>query len=238
MLRGVQAYVGTSGFSYPEWKGNFYPEKLPNTAMLGYYAEQLGTVEINNTFYRLPRASVLAGWATKVPEQFRFAVKASRRITHFQKLADAGELLGYLFEVLGALGPKLGPVLFQLPPTFRADTALLTAFLEQLPPGVRAAFEFRHPSWFDDATYEALSARGAALVGGDLDEAERSPPLVRTADFTYLRLRRESESYTSAELEEWAGRLRGLGVSEAFVYFKHEVLGPSLAKQLMALLSA
>jgi uncharacterized protein YecE (DUF72 family) len=202
--------------------------------MLGYYAEQLGTVEINNTFYRLPRASVLAGWATKVPEQFRFAVKASRRITHFQKLADAGELLGYLFEVLGALGPKLGPVLFQLPPTFRADTALLTAFLEQLPPGVRAAFEFRHPSWFDDETYRALEAGGAALVGGDVDEDGKSLPLVRTADFVYLRLRRTS--YEPGDLEDWARRVRELGAQDVFAYFKHEQLGPELAVRLQGLL--
>jgi uncharacterized protein YecE (DUF72 family) len=231
----VRAYVGTSGFSYKEWKGSFYPEKLPNASMLGYYAERLGTVEINNTFYRLPRASVLAGWAGTVPDDFRFAVKASRRITHFQKLADAGELLGYLFEVLKALGSKLGPVLFQLPPTFRADAPLLQAFLAQLPAGTRAAFEFRHPSWFDDAIYGVLEAHGAALVGGDLDESERSPPLVRTSGFTYLRLRRESESYSARELEEWAERISGLGVAEAFVYFKHEVLGPELAKQLMTL---
>jgi uncharacterized protein YecE (DUF72 family) len=231
----MRAHVGTSGFSYPEWKGIFYPAKLPNAGMLGYYAERLRTVEINNTFYRLPKASLLEGWREKVPAGFSFAVKASRRITHFNKLSGAEELVRYLFGTLEALGPTLGPVLFQLPPTFRADVGVLQAFLDQLPEGTRAAFEFRHPSWFEDEVYAVLEAGRAALVGGDVDEDGRSPPLVRTADFAYLRLRRTS--YEPGEIEDWARRLRELGVQDLFAYFKHEQLGPELAARLQTLLS-
>lgn len=230
----MRAHVGTSGFSYPEWKGIFYPAKLPAAGMLGYYSERLRTVEVNNTFYRMPRASLFEGWREKVPAGFSFAVKASQRITHFNKLSGAEELVRYLFETLQALGPTLGPVLFQLPPTFRADVGVLEAFLALLPEGVRAAFEFRHPSWFDDGTYRVLEAGRAALVGGDVDEDGRSPPLVRTADFAYLRLRRTS--YEPGALEDWARRLRELGVSDVFAYFKHEQMGPELAGRLQVLL--
>jgi uncharacterized protein YecE (DUF72 family) len=202
--------------------------------MLEYYSARLRTVEINNTFRQMPRASLLEGWRAKVPPGFSFAVKAPQRITHFRKLSGAEELVRYLFETLQALGPTLGPVLFQLPPTFRADVGVLQAFLELLPKGGRAAFEFRHPSWFDDETYRALEAGGAALVGGDVDEDGKSLPLVRTADFVYLRLRRTS--YEPGDLEDWARRVRELGAQDVFAYFKHEQLGPELAVRLQGLL--
>ncbi len=227
----MHAHIGTSGFSYAEWKGSFYPARLKNADMLDYYAGQLPSVEVNNTFYRLPRKSMLEGWRDKVPDDFRFAVKASRRITHFQKLRETDELVGYLFGVLEALGGKLGPILFQLPPTFRADVPLLENFLSSLPRGTRAAFEFRHPSWFEDQVFGVLERTGAALCGGDLDEVDRSPPLVKTADWIYLRLRRTE--YAPADLDAWAERLGQLGVSEIYGYFKHEEQGPHLARGLI-----
>ena len=231
----MKAYLGTSGFSYAEWKGSFYPQKLKNTEMLSYYATQLPSVELNNTFYRLPRASVLEGWRAQVNDDFRFAVKASRRITHFKKLAGAEELLDYLFSGLAALGNRLGPVLFQLPPTMKADPVLLEAFLSSLPRKildvpVLPALEFRHPSWFSSEIYSVLEENGAALVGGDLDEHEKNPPLVRTADFSYLRLRKTV--YSEAELNSWAEKIRALNLSQLFAYFKHEDIGPQLAEQL------
>lgn len=230
----MTAYVGTSGFSYAQWKGNFYPAKLANARMLAYYAERLPSVELNSTFYRLPRASVLEGWRSAVPAPFRFAVKAPKAITHFGKLSPtAGQLLPFL-EVIGALGDTLGPVLFQLPPTHREDVPLLNEFIAVLPEGLRAAFEFRHRSWFSDAVLEVLARRGCALVGGDLDEAERNPPLERTAPFAYLRLRKSG--YEPGELEAWAERIRALGVDDCHVYFKHEDTAPALAGTLIELL--
>ena len=231
----MKAYLGTSGFSYAEWKGSFYPTKLKNAAMLSYYATQLPSVEINNTFYRLPRASVLEGWHAQVNDDFRFAVKASRRITHFRKLAGAEDLLDYLFSGLASLGNCLGPVLFQLPPTMKADAALLDTFLSALPQKihdvpVRAALEFRHASWFSDDIYSVLEKNGAALVGGDLDEDEKSPPLIRTAEFSYLRLRKTA--YSEAELDGWAEKIQALNVDQIFGYFKHEEIGPQLAAEL------
>ena len=230
----MTAYVGTSGFSYAQWKGVFYPEKLANARMLAYYAERLPSVELNNTFYRLPRASALASWRDTVPAGFSFAVKAPRAITHFAKLSPAAAQLEPFLGVLGALGDRGGPVLFQLPPTHQADPALLRDFLDVLPTELRAAFEFRHPSWFSDEVLEALSHHGCALVGGDLDDAERSPPLERTAPFAYLRLRRSG--YEPGELESWAERIRRLGVEDSYVYFKHEQTAPALARDLLDLL--
>jgi uncharacterized protein YecE (DUF72 family) len=246
----MKAYVGTSGFSYSEWKGSFYPEKLPNKEMLSFYSDQLPSVEINNTFYRLPRKNVLEGWTAQTPPHFRFSIKASRRITHFKKLKDCEDLLTYLFTGLQALGERMGPILFQLPPTMRADAGLLRDFLQvsrevfekareaHAAPEVAylPSFEFRHPSWFDDEIYRCLSDEHAALVSGDLDESEKDPPLVRTADFSYLRLRKTK--YEPGDLEAWAERLVGLGVREIFAYFKHEEIGPELAAELEALLTA
>jgi len=238
----MRSQVGTSGFSYAEWKGNFYPKGIKSGDMLTHYASRLSTVEINNTFYRLPRPEMLEGWRTRTPDGFTFAVKASRRITHFKKLRETSELLDYLFSNLLVLGPRLGPVLFQLPPTVRLDVDLLRAFLADVTPRIaelpapRIVLEFRHTSWFVDETFEVLEAAGAALCGGDGDDEGRvPPPLVKTAPFTYVRLR--NDVYTDAELVAWADRLRNLGAEEVFVYFKHEVEGPHLAERLQQLLA-
>ena len=161
----MQLHVGTSGFSYKEWKGPFYPGDLPAKAMLGFYAERLGSVEINNTFYRLPKASVLEAWCEQVPEAFRFVIKASRRITHFKRLKDAGDETAYLLRTVAALGERLGCLLFQLPPNLKLDLPRLDAFLRELPAGVPAAFEFRHPSWACAEVLDRLRA----------DESRRLP---------------------------------------------------------------
>lgn len=220
--------TGTSGFSYKEWKGNFYPEKLPANRMLEYYSRQLGSVEINNTFYRMPRAEMLEKWASQVPEDFAFVLKANRRITHMKRLRDAGEPLDYLVRTaVAALGERLGPILFQLPPYLRADVERLRDFLAAVPESVRAAFEFRHESWFVDEVYQALADHGAALVTADTGEGEA--PVVETAGFGYARLRRPG--YGEAELAEWAAALKRPGWSDVFVFFKHEDegAGPRMA---------
>jgi uncharacterized protein YecE (DUF72 family) len=226
----VKAWVGTSGFSYKEWKGPFYPEDLPDRGMLAWYAGRLNSVEINNTFYRMPTPKVLAGWAEQVPEDFAFVLKASRRITHQKKLADAGEELDYLVRTSAELGTRLGPMLFQLPPWLKKDVDLLRAFLTLFPEGFRGAFEFRSSSWFTEDVYDALEEGGAALVVGDTSE-EKLPPVVRrTAPFGYARLRREE--YTGKELGEWAARFGDAGWEDLFVFFKHEDAGagPKLAE--------
>ena len=170
-MSNTRLLAGTSGFSYKEWKGHFYPEKLPAKGMLGFYATRLPIVEINNTFYRLPKAAVLAEWCAQVPPGFRFAIKAPRRITHLKRLRDCEEELSYFFATLETLGERLASVLFQLPPFFRRDDEVLAAFLAALPKGTKAAFEFRHDSWFDDAIFALLAAQGVALVVTETDEA-------------------------------------------------------------------
>lgn len=214
----MQIYAGTSGFSYKEWKGRFYPENLPNSEMLSFYSGRLPAVEINNTFYRLPRESVLEGWAARVPDQFRFVIKASRRITHFKRLKGAEEETGYLLRTVGVLGDKLGAVLFQLPPNMKQDLERLDAFLAGLGDPSRVVFEFRHASWFEEATYDCLRAHGAALCTADTDEEDAE--IVETAPWGYLRLRKTG--YGEAELAEWAERVSGAGWERAFVFFKHE----------------
>lgn len=228
----MQLYCGTSGFSFKEWKGPFYPEKLPGNRMLEYYATRLPTVEINNTFYRMPRQSVLEGWAAKVPETFRFAVKAPRRISHAKQLKDCGEEAGYLFKALESLGERLGAVLVQLPPHARADTDNLDAFLKLVPGSVPVAFEFRHASWRDEAVYSVLDDHGAAWVTADND-GEPPPALPRTAAWTYLRLR--APGYSDDRLEAWRRECEPF--DRAFVYFKHEDegAGPALAERMMGL---
>ena len=231
----MRLLVGTSGYSYKEWKGSFYPEDLPAKGMLGYYSTRLPAVEINNTFYRLPKESVLEGWAEATEEGFRFAVKASRRITHFRRLRGVEELLEYLLDTVQVLGDKLGPLLFQLPPNFKRDDEALGGFLELLPPRCRAAFEFRHGSWFDDEVYRLLSGHGnAALVASDRAGADE-PPVVATAGFGYLRLRRTD--YGESDLAAWAARVREQPWREAFVFFKHEETagGPELADRFAGL---
>jgi uncharacterized protein YecE (DUF72 family) len=225
--------AGTSGWSYDAWTGPFYPEGLPARARLGFYAEHLPAVEVNNTFYRMPKRSVLEGWAGQVPESFRFALKASQRITHHKRLRDAGDELGYLLQTTEALGPRLGALLFQLPPNLKLDLERLDAFLELLPEGTRAAFEFRHPSWSDAAVHERLRARGLALVAAEMED-QPAPPVVATAPWGYLRLRRPG--YGEGDLDAWLGRIRDAGLREAFVFFKHEDEGaaPRLAAELLA----
>jgi uncharacterized protein YecE (DUF72 family) len=228
--------AGTSGWSYKEWKGPFYPEDLSNDAMLRYYSERLPSVEVNNTFYRLPKREVLAGWAEQVPGSFTFVLKASRRITHGAKLGpDAAEPLTYLFEVAGAMGDRLGPVLFQTPPWLKKDVAVLRDFLELVPAGRKAAFEFRNATWFDEEVYQALSDRDAALVAADTGEEGKDPPLRPTASWGYARLRRES--YEGGLLEDWAKRLTEPSWSELYAFFKHEDegAGPRLAARFLEL---
>jgi len=224
--------AGASGYSYKEWKGVFYPASIKPEAMLGWYAERLPTVEINNTFYRMPAASVLENWARSTPEGFRFAIKASRRITHIARLKaeTAADSVNYLYRNLAALGEKRGPVLFQLPPQMKKDLPRLAAFLELLPSNHRAAFEFRNPSWLDDEVYEALRAAGAALCLSERED-NAPPPLVQTAPWGYVRLR--LESYSDDDLRQWAGRLAATGWGETYVYFMHEPTAPAYAQTLM-----
>jgi uncharacterized protein YecE (DUF72 family) len=229
----MRLYSGTSGFSYQEWHGAFYPEDLPAADRLAYYAARLPAVEINQTFYRLPRASVLAQWAAQVPDAFRFAVKASRKITHLKRLADVGEETKYLVETARTLGEKLGPVLFQLPPTLKLDLERFDRFLEALPGGTLAALEARHASWRDDAVFQRLRERGMAWVLTE-DDAGAAPEIVATAPWLYLRLRRTD--YDRAALAGWATQLRAAAPVQAFAFFKHEdgALGTKWAMELLA----
>jgi uncharacterized protein YecE (DUF72 family) len=203
--------------------------------MLGFYAARLPTVEINNTFYRLPKASVLEGWAAATPASFRFVLKASRRITHFQRLKETGELTDYLFKTADSLGPKLGPILFQLPPNLKKDLDRLQRFLGSLAAERTIAFEFRHESWLEDDVLDALRAHNAALCLADM-EGGADAELVATADWGYLRLRRDD--YADADLLRWLARIRAQPWSMAYVFFKHEDAGaaPRLASQLMRLM--
>lgn len=230
-------YAGTSGYSYKEWKGVFYPEGLPNDRMLGYYAERLPAVEINNTFYRMPRTSMLETWAAAVPESFRFVIKASRRITHQHRLKEAEEPTRHLLDRLQALNGKLGAVLFQLPPNLPCDTDRLAAFLDMLPDGTSTAFEFRHPSWNRPEVRELLSERGAALCVAE-DDAGELPEQIATAPWLYLRLRRPD--YSDADLREWIRRGRMCGADTGFAFFKHEDegAGPAMASRFLALAEA
>jgi uncharacterized protein YecE (DUF72 family) len=228
-------YVGTSGYNYPEWRGTFYPEKFSTDKMLAYYAERFATVEINYTFYRMPNEKLLAGWSAGTPEHFTFTLKAPRRITHDSRLQRCEELTQTFCRTARTLGPKLGLLLFQLPPNFKKDGAVLRAFTELLADGTRAAFEFRHPSWFDDEVFEVLRARGLALCVADSDKL--SAPVTMTAPYAYFRLR--DEGYQPEDIERWGKTIRELeGIEQAFVYFKHEEqgLGPEFAKRLMATL--
>jgi uncharacterized protein YecE (DUF72 family) len=229
----LRLLAGASGFSYKEWCGSFYPERIAADAMLAYYAERLPTVEINNTFYRMPKREMLEHWAATTPTHFRFTVKASRRITHDGRLkADqVAESVNYLYGNLEALGDKRGPVLFQLPPNLKRDLPRLQAFLALLPADHRAVFEFREPSWFDDAVYDTLKSAGAALCLSERED-NAPPPLVRTADWGYLRLR--LEQYSEADLVRWAEHIAATGWREAFAYFMHEPTAPGYATALMA----
>ena len=233
----MNIWIGTSGFQYTEWKGTFYPEDLPAAKMLPFYAERLSSTEINYTFRRIPSAKTIQGWWEATPESFKFSLKAPQKITHFAKLRGCADTLRYFCQVVADLESKLGVVLFQLPPAFKKDAALLASFLEEIPPGMRAAFEFRHESWLDDEVFALLKNKNVALC---IAESEKlSTPIVATADYGYLRLRRED--YGSADMLRWAQAIREKsGVwSDAFVYLKHEEsgVGPKLAGELRELLS-
>jgi uncharacterized protein YecE (DUF72 family) len=225
-------FAGASGYSFKEWKGTFYPENMKPEGMLEWYSARLPTVEINNTFYQMPKTAVLENWSQSTPAAFRFAIKASRRITHLSRLkADsAADSVAFLYRNLATLGDKRGPVLFQLPPFLKKDLPRLQEFLALLPADHRAAFEFRNDSWFDDEVYAALKSAGASLC---LSEREDSapPPLVETAPWGYVRLR--LEHYSEADLAQWAERLRATPWREIFVYFMHEPTAPAYARTLL-----
>ena len=223
--------VGTSGYNYPEWKGAFYPADLPGARMLSFYAERFSTVEINYTFYRMPTSTLTAGWARATPDAFVFTLKAPRRITHDRRLLDVGEPLTRFLDAAAGLGPKLGPLFFQLPPTFRKAPDRLAALLEAMPAGSRSAFEFRHASWFDEDVYRVLRRHDAALCIADTDAG--STPEVATAAWGYIRLR--DAGYDDAALDRWAATLRHPGWTDTYVYFKHEetAAGPALAARLL-----
>jgi uncharacterized protein YecE (DUF72 family) len=231
----VNVRVGTSGYSYAAWKGNFYPEKMAAKDMLSYYAGRFSTVEINNTFYRMPKEELLNGWAAQVPESFTFVIKAPQRISHIHRLNDCGDLLTYLFHVTATLGARLGPILFQLPPNFRKDVPRLRGFFAEMPERRRVAFEFRHASWFDDETFAALRENGAALCVADTGE-EPVAPLQATTDWGYLRLRRED--FSDDDLRTWAQKIHEQPWGDAFVFMKHEEegRGPKLAARLIEFL--
>ena len=230
----MKVYVGTSGYSFKEWRGTFYPEKIAASDMLAYYAGRLHGVEINNTFYRMPKREVVRSWGEQVHDEFRFVLKASRRITHFKKMRDTSSELEFLYSSARELGPKLGAVLFQFPPTLKGDLDLLEAFLADLPDDHRAAFEFRNRGWDTDEVRARLAARGCAWCTSDSEggATDRGPAdsLVRTATHGYARLRREE--YSDEQLEAVAVRARELALEELFVFFKHEDAGPEYARRL------
>ena len=232
----MKPWIGTSGFQYAEWKGTFYPEDLPAAKMLPFYAEHLATTEINYTFHRIPAAKTIDNWKHLTPENFRFALKAPQKITHWSKLRDCADTLRYFYDVVSALDAKLGPVLFQLPPNFKKDTFILGDFVNGLPGGMRAAFEFRHESWFDEEVFDLLKATKAALCIADSEKL--TAPKVSTATWGYLRLRRED--YSKIDIERWVEFVRAQhGWDDVFIYFKHEEagIGPKLARQMVELLA-
>lgn len=222
-----------SGWSYKEWKGHFYPEKIAAEAMLSAYATRFPTVEVNNTFYRMPKEAVLLDWAAQVPDGFRFSLKASRRITHDHRLQDVGSLLEFVLRSANVLGEKRGPMLFQLPPNMKKDLARLEAFLALLPRGWRAAIEWRHASWFEEDVYALLRSREVALVAAE--QEDWTTPVVATAPWGYLRLHRAG--YTRDDLARWLGTIQAQGWTEAFVYFKHEeeIAGPPVGLRFQEL---
>ena len=227
-------YVGTSGYSYKEWKGSFYPEKLAAKDMLPYYAERLKAVELNNTFYRLPQPSMVESWKAQVPDNFRFSVKASQRITHFKRLKEADDATKYMLDTVSALEDRLGVVLFQLPPNMKKDLERLGSFLELLPKDLKATFEFRHPTWFDDEVLELLQRHSRALCVSDTDDLP-AHRIDKTADWGYMRLRRVQ--YSDTDLTEWIKRIEAQKWETTFVFFKHEDegTGPKLAAKFLEL---
>ncbi len=233
----MKTWIGTSGFQYPEWKGKFYPETMSTAKMLTFYSGQFNTTEVNYTFRSIPSTKTIQRWCNETPQDFRFSLKAPQRVTHFAKLKGCGPLMKVFAEAVSGLGDKTGPVLFQLPPTFKNDTALLTEFLSGLPDGMRTAFEFRHESWFTDDVFATLSKHNTALCIAESEDLET--PREITASFGYLRLRRED--YTAKDTKEQAKFLsrQAKAWREAFIYFKHEetCVGPGFASALMEALN-
>jgi uncharacterized protein YecE (DUF72 family) len=230
----MNLHIGTSGYSYKEWKGIFYPEDLPAKEMLSYYSRQLPAVEINNTFYRLPQASMIENWRDQVPPDFRFSIKATQKITHIKRLKNADAETKYLLDTAALLKERLGVVLFQLPPNSKKDAERLRDFLDLLPATTPAAFEFRHDSWFDDETFDLLRAKNCALVASDTDERPLTE-IISTASWGYLRLRRVN--YEQNDLVEWMQRVKDQKWKDAFAFFKHEDegIGPKLAARFIEL---
>ncbi len=230
----MQIWIGTSGFQYPEWKGGFYPADLSVAKMLSYYSARFSTTEINYTFRQIPKETTVAKWVAGTPDGFRFTFKAPQKVTHFAKLRNCGETMAFFHQVMLGLGEKRGAVLLQLPPGFTKDAQLLESFLGGLPDGMKAAFEFRDGSWFDEEVYGLLRKHGAALCLAESDGLVT--PREVTADFGYLRLRRED--YTDADLEDWARFVKARKWREVFIYFKHEEkgVGPVFAAKMKALL--
>ena len=216
----AQLFIGTSGFDYREWKPSFYPADLPRKQFLQYYATRFRSVELNNTFYQMPNAAKIASWSAATPEHFRFALKAPRRITHSERLKIPSEALSYFVQTASGLKQRLGALLFQLPPFFKCDNERLSSFLAALPSDIRAAFEFRHESWFTDDTYKILEGKAAALCIHDADE--KTTPIRLTSRFTYIRLRRSQ--YPPELRREWQQRIQswtGQGI-DVFAFIKHE----------------
>ena len=224
----MKIHVGTSGYGYKEWKGIFYPEKIPAKDMLRFYAQRLGAVEINYTFYHMPTEKILASWAEQVPDDFAFALKASQVITHRKRLKNVTEEADYFFRTLAVLGGKMGPALFQFPETFRADRDRLADFLELIPDGMQCAFEFRSPTWRAPEILDLLRAKECSLCIADADESP-ADEIISTASWGYLRLRRSD--YTEADLAQWLERILAQQWQRAFVFFKHEdeARGPGAA---------
>ncbi|HXY36230.1 MAG TPA: DUF72 domain-containing protein [Planctomycetaceae bacterium] len=233
----MQFFVGTSGYSYKEWKGTFYPEKLPAKEMLSFYAQRFSTVEINNTFYRMPAPSVLESWATQVPENFRFVLKTPQAITHFKRLKDVEDPTERFLQVASVLKGRLGPLLVQLPPNFKKDVARLGGFLDLIPAGTAVAFEFRHESWFDDEVFDRLRSKSCVLCVADSEDLP-APELINTAPWGMLRLRREE--YSKQRLVEWIDKARSQKWDTAYVFFKHEDSGtaPKFAMRFLELVSS
>lgn len=235
----MRIHIGTSGFAYKEWVGSFYPQKIKSDAMLRFYAERFKTVEINNTFYRMPKPEVAAKWADETPADFIFVLKAPQKITHIKKLEGCEAEIEYFLKSSEALRSKRGPILFQLPPWMKKDLKKLEAFLKLLPSDIRSAFEFRQAGWFDEETYSVLRAYRATLAASETDEktGDLGPPVLATTDWGYFRLRRTD--YAEPDLVAWLSRIRAMAWSEAFVFFKHEDEGNAavLAGTLQRLLA-
>src|SRR5215217_533967 len=232
----MNLWIGTSGFQYAEWKGTFYSEDLAAAKMLPFYAERFVTTEVNYTFHRIPAQKTIDNWKAQTPEKFRFALKAPQKITHWAKLRDCADTLDYFCKVVTGLGERLGPVLFQLPPTFKKDADVLSSSIREFP-NIRAAFEFRNESWFDEEIFDLLKSRNIALCIADTDAI--ATPKKITADYGYLRLRRED--YSEADMKRWSDFVREQDANwrDTFVYFKHEEsgIGPKLAKQMIDILA-